>query len=192
MPRRPFPVGCHPAFVPAQKQPLIFTGLSIHQQNGRGRLELRRCLRAGYLAQLRWFSSSCAKIKKSAMTRTAAAAVTAILLSCPTVVNAESDQIRAKLLGTPVWAYKLGQSKDHSDVHGAHGKVETGKVSFTDKDGKLVAAIDEGLKCDNEVRLRADGFDLEDCWGRDLQYVRSGNEFKASFSSTNFTIRPAP
>ena len=126
------------------------------------------------------------------MTRTAAAAVTAILLSCPTVVNAESDQIRAKLLGTPVWAYESGQSKDHSDVHGAHGKVETGKVSFADKDGKLVAAIDEGLKCDNEVRLRADGFDLEDCWGRDLQYVRSGNEFKASFSSTNFTIRPAP
>jgi hypothetical protein len=119
----------------------------------------------------------------------ATVAMATILLSSPALSDSP-DRIRSILLGTPVWAYEWGQSKDHPDAHGAAGKVETGKVSFADKDGKLVSALDEGLKCDNEVRLRADGFDLEDCWGRDLRYVRSGNEFRATFGSMTFTIRP--
>ena len=127
------------------------------------------------------------------MTRTAAAALTVIFLSCPTMVNAEPDQIRAKLLGTPVWAYGWGQSKDHPDPHGAPGKVSTGKVSFIEKDGKLIGKIDEGWKCDNAVTLRVVGFELENCpGGKDLQYVWSGNEFKATFGSITYTIRPAP
>jgi hypothetical protein len=115
----------------------------------------------------------------------------AILLSSPAQSDSP-DQIRAKLLGTPVWAYEWGQSKDHPDPHGAPGKVETGKVSFAERAGKLIGVIDVGWKCDNEVTLHADGFELETCMGHDLQYVRSGNEFKAAFGSTIYTIRPAP
>jgi hypothetical protein len=127
------------------------------------------------------------------MTRTAAAALTVIFLSCPTVVYAEPDQIRAKLLGTPVWAYEWSQDKVHSDPHGAPGKVEAGKVSFVEKDGKLIGIIDAGWKCSNEVTLRAEGFNLEPCnVGSDLRYVQSGSEFKATFGSMIYTIRPAP
>src|SRR5215213_5961289 len=111
---------------------------------------------------------SCFPVSRSEalMTKTMMAAVASILLCGPALgEEGSTDQIFARLLGRPVWLYEWGQPKDHSDVHGAAGKVETGKVSFADKDGKLVAAIEEGLKCDNAVRLRADGFDLEDCWG---------------------------
>jgi hypothetical protein len=118
----------------------------------------------------------------------ATVAIATILVSSPALSDSP-DQIRSVLLGTPVWLYAWAQSKDHPDAHGGKGKIDTGKISFVDKDGKLVAAIDEGVKCNNEVRLRPDGFDLEDCWGRDLQYVRSGNEFMAKFGSMTFTIR---
>jgi len=125
---------------------------------------------------------------------TVTAALAPILLCGPAFGDdAGTDEIRARLLGTPVWVYEWGQSKDHPDPHGAAGKVETGKVSFVEKDGKLIGKIDIGFKCDNAVTLRADGFDLEPCPGsNDLQYVRSGNEFKATFGSKIHTIRPAP
>ena len=126
---------------------------------------------------------------------TVTAALAAILLCGPALGDdAGTDQIRARLLGTPVWVYEWGQSKDHPDPHGAAGKVETGKVSFVNKDGKLIGKIDVGFKCDNAVTLRADGFDIESCVhaSNDLQFVRSGNEFKATFGSMNYTIRPAP
>jgi hypothetical protein len=89
-----------------------------------------------------------------------------------------------------VWAYEWGQPLGTPDPHGAPGKVETGKVSFVEKDGKLIGVIDMGWKCDNEVTLRADGFSLENCMGIDLQYVRFGDEFKAMFGSLNYTISP--
>src|SRR5262245_28988576 len=123
------------------------------------------------------------------MIRTAAAAIAAILVSNSSLGDSP-DQIRSKLLGTPVWAYEWGQVPGHADPHGAAGKVEAGKVSFVEKDGKLLGVIDVGWKCNNEVTLRADGFDLETCMGNDLQYVHhSGNEFKATFGSYTYTIR---
>lgn len=129
------------------------------------------------------------------MPKTTITTAMASILLCGPVFGEDgsTDQIRARLLGTPVWLYEWGQSKDHPDAHGAAGKVSTGKVSFIEKDGKLIGKIDEGWKCDNAVRLRTDGFDFEDCpGGRDLRYVRSGGEFKASFGSITYTIRPAP
>ena len=42
-----------------------------------------------------------------------------------------------------------------------------------------------------EMCARTD-FDMETCMGNDLRYVRSGNEFKATFGSYAYTIRPAP
>lgn len=127
------------------------------------------------------------------MTRTIMAAVVAILLSGPALGDdAGTDQIRARLLGTPVWVYEWGQPLGTPNQQGGPGKVETGKVSFVEKDGKLIGVIDEGWKCSNEVTLRADGFDLQNCRGYDLQYVRSGNEFKATSGSFNHTFRPAP
>jgi hypothetical protein len=122
---------------------------------------------------------------------TVTAVLAAILLSGPAMSDDQSDQIRSKLLGTPVWAYEWGQPLGHPDPHGAPGKVETGKVSFVEKDGKLIGNIEIGFKCDNEVTLRADGFDMETCSGHEVQYVRSGNEFKAALHGYNFTIRPA-
>jgi hypothetical protein len=111
---------------------------------------------------------------------TVAAALAAILLSGPALSDSP-DQIRAKLLATPEWKYEWGPP----------GKVETGKVSFVEKDGKLIGKIDEGFKCDNEVTLRVDGFYMNNCLGNNLQYVSSGNEFKARHGY-NYTIRPAP
>jgi len=114
----------------------------------------------------------------------------AILLSGPALSDDASDQIRSKLLATPEWKYEWGLALGHPDPHGAPGKVETGKVSFVEKDGKLIGKIDEGFKCDNEVTLRVDGFDIENCLGMPLQFVSSGNEFKTRHY--NYTIRPAP
>ena len=127
------------------------------------------------------------------MTRTAMAAVAAILLSGAALGgDAGTDQIRATLLGTPVWVYEWGQPLGTPNPVGAPGKVERGKVSFVEKDGKLIGVLDVGLKCSNEVRLRADGFDFENCRGYDYQYVRSGNEFKNTDGGWYHTFRPAP
>ena len=125
---------------------------------------------------------------------TVTAATAAILLCGPAFSDEATDQIRVTLLATPMWAYEWGQRLGTPDPHGAAGKVQTGKVSFVEKDGKLSAVIDVGLKCDNEVTLRAAGFDLEGCvhGATTLQFVRSGNEFKATFGSQDYTIRPAP
>jgi hypothetical protein len=121
---------------------------------------------------------------------TVAAALAAILLSGPALSDSP-DQIRAMLLATPEWRYEWGQPLGHPDPHGGPGKVETGKVSFVEKDGRLIGKIDEGFKCDNEVTLFVDGFYMDNCLGNNLQYVSSGNEFKARHGY-NYTIRPAP
>jgi hypothetical protein len=125
---------------------------------------------------------------------TVTAAMAAILLCGPAFSDEATDRMCATLLATPVWTYEWGQRLGTPDPHGAAGRVQTGKVSFVEKDGKLIGVIDVGLKCDNEVTLRADGFDLASCvhGANSLQYVRSGNEFKAAFGSQDYTIRPAP
>ena len=126
------------------------------------------------------------------MIRPAMAAIAAILLNSP-ALSETPEQIRAKLLATPEWKYEWVTPLGQIDPHGAPGKVQTGKVSFVEKDVKLIGKIDEGLKCENEVTLRVDGFNMESCWGQDLQFVRSGNEFKASGQAAyDYTIRPAP
>src|SRR5262245_57005518 len=98
--------------------------------------------------------------RESTMPRmTVTAALAAILLCSPALGDdAGTDQIRAMLPGTPVWVYEWGQPIDHPDPQGARGKVNTGKVWFVEKDGKLIGVMDLGLKCSNEVRLRPDGF----------------------------------
>ena len=127
------------------------------------------------------------------MTRTeAAAAVAAIILGGPALGADHPDHIRAQLLATPIWAYEWGQAPGHPDPHGALGKIQTGKVWFVEKGGNLIGNIDVGWKCDNEVTLRADGFDMETCMGNDLRFVRAGDEFKATFGSYTYTIRPLP
>jgi len=125
------------------------------------------------------------------MTRTVMTAIAAILLTSP-ALSETPEQIRAKLLATPEWKYEWATPMDRPDPHGAPGKVQTGKVSFVEKDAKLIGKIDEGLKCDNEVKLRVDGFNMENCGGQDLQFVSSGNEFKATDRSYayDYTIRP--
>jgi hypothetical protein len=120
------------------------------------------------------------------------AVIAAILLSSP-VLGETPEQIRAKLLATPEWKYEWVTPLGHIDPHGAPGKVQTGKVSFVEKNAKLIGQIDEGLKCDNEVTLRIDGFNMENCWGHDLQFARSNDEFKATGQAPyDYTIRPAP
>ena len=100
------------------------------------------------------------------MTRTIMAAVASILLCGPAFGDdAGTDQIRATLLGTPEWVYEWGQPKDHPDPQGARGKVNTAKMWFVEKDGKLIGVLDGGFKCSNEVRLRANGFDFENLQG---------------------------
>ena len=116
------------------------------------------------------------------------AAVASILLCGPALGDdAGADQIRARLLATPVWVYEWAK-----DIPTAPGKVDSGKVSFVEKDGKLIGVVDVGLKCSNEVRLRADGFDFENCRGNDMHYVLSGNEFKNTDGGWSHTFRPAP
>ena len=72
----------------------------------------------------------------------------------------------------------------------APGKVNSGKAWFAEKDGKLIGYLDDGLKCDSEGTLRADGFDMETCSAGDKQFVRSGDEFKATLGSYTYMIRP--
>ena len=79
------------------------------------------------------------------MTRTATAALAVILLSSPAVSDAHPDHIRAKLLATPVWALEWAR----------RGRVQSGKVWFVEKDGKLIGHVNSGFKCDNEVTLPA-------------------------------------
>jgi hypothetical protein len=119
------------------------------------------------------------------MPRMTVAAALAAILSCGPAVgdDAATDQIRATLLGTPVWVYEWG----HLPGTPTPGKFDSGTMSFVEKDGKLIGVLvlDADFKCSNEVRLRADGFDFVNCRSNDMYYVRVGNEF------TN-TIRPAP
>lgn len=84
----------------------------------------------------------------------------------------------------------MGQAPGHADPHGAPGKVNSGKAWFAEKDGKLTGYLDDGLKCDSEGTLRADGFDMETCSAGDKQFVRSGDEFKATLGSYTYMIRP--
>jgi len=76
---------------------------------------------------------------------TVTAALAAILLSGPALSDDQSDQIRSKLLATPVWAFEWARP----------GKVDSGKAWFAEKDGKLIGYIDTGLKCDSEGALQA-------------------------------------
>ena len=115
---------------------------------------------------------------------TAAAVVaTALPMSSPAV--GEADEIRARLLESPVWEYEW-------TYPGKATPPNIGKVSFAEKDGKLVGRIDVGWKCDNEVAMQPDGFELMTCNETDLRYVASGNEFKATFGNYVYTIRPVP
>jgi hypothetical protein len=125
---------------------------------------------------------------------TVTAALAAILLCGPALGDdAGTDEIRARLLGTPVWVYEWGAPLvTPNPVAPGKVKVGTGKVSFVEKDGKLLGVMDVGLKCSNEVRLRTDGFDFENCRGNNMQYVRSGNEFKNTDGGWYHTFRPAP
>ena len=113
-------------------------------------------------------------------------AVLISLLLCAPAFADEAD-IRAKLLSTPVWVYEW------SPKEGVRGRVESGKVSFIEQDGKLIGVMDEEWrKCSNEVTLRADGFEWQNCRGYHQGYVRSGNEFKNTDGGWNHTFRPAP
>jgi hypothetical protein len=119
------------------------------------------------------------------MTRMIMATVAAILLSGPAQSDSP-DHIRAKLLATPSWAYEVAHEVAQQKF------VNTGKVRFAEKDGKLIGHIDEGWKCDNEVTLRANGFDMKNCGDNDLQFILSGDKFVATNGSYTNTIRPAP
>jgi hypothetical protein len=100
--------------------------------------------------------------------------------------------IRAILLGTAEWAWEQEQSQGPTDPAGSPGKLDRGKARFAEKDGKLIGYVDAGAKCDNEVVLRPDGFDMATCSDGDKLFVRSGDGFKATFGSYTYTLRPAP
>jgi hypothetical protein len=117
------------------------------------------------------------------MTRMATAALAALLLIGPALSDAQQDQIRAKLLAKPTWTFEMTRTG---------GNLHTGKAWFAEHDGKLIGYIEAGFKCDSEVTLRADGFDMETCAPPDKQFVQSGDEFKATFGSYTYTIRPEP
>ena len=108
------------------------------------------------------------------MSRTATAAVAAILLSGPAPGDAQQDRIRAKLLAKPTWTFEMARRG---------GDVHTGKAWFVEKDGKLIGYMEVGFKCDSEVTLRPDGFDMETCASPAKRFVESNDEFKATFGS---------
>ena len=110
-----------------------------------------------------------------------------ILSICPAF--SQPEEIRSKLLARPVWAYEWTQPHP-TDPHGAEGKVTRGKAWFEEKDGKLIGYLDDGWKCDSEVKLQRDGFDMETCPGGEKQLVLEGDEFKATFGSYVYAFRP--
>jgi hypothetical protein len=107
----------------------------------------------------------------------------------PEQLHAAQMVIRAILLSTPEWAWEQERSQDHADPTGSLGKLDRGKARFAEKDGKLIGHVD---KCDSEVVLRPDGFDMAKCSDGEKRFVRSGDEFKATFGSYIYTLRPAP
>lgn len=116
------------------------------------------------------------------MTWKAVAALAAtILASSPAVCDVPPDQVRARLLAAPSWVYEW--------THRSF--VNAGKVRFVEQDGKLVGYIDAGWQCDNEVTLRANGFDMKTCADNELQFTLSGDEFKATKGNYTYTVRPA-
>jgi hypothetical protein len=132
------------------------------------------------------------------MTRTTAVALAAILVSgaarseeVPDQIHAARQVIRATLLGNSMWAYEWGQP-GQVDANGVLGKVNSGKAWFAEKDGELIGYLHDGWKCDSEVKLRGDGFDMEACANGDKPFVRNGDEFKATLGSYVYTIRPMP
>lgn len=118
------------------------------------------------------------------MIRTTTKAMAAILVGCPALAHAGSDQIRAKLLGTAEWAYQTSRAGGMTS--------HKGKVWFVEEDGKLIGYVDAGWNCDAEVTVRPDGFDMEICTAGDKHFVRSGDGFTATLGSYTYTIRPAP
>lgn len=118
------------------------------------------------------------------MNRTAIAAVAAILLSGPALSADHPDHIRAQLLAKPVWVYEWFQPPGQIDAHGIACEVNTGKAWFAEKNGKLIGYLDDGGKCDCEVKLRADGFDMETCADGGKRFVRSGDGFAGSSDRT--------
>jgi hypothetical protein len=100
--------------------------------------------------------------------------------------------IRAILLGTAEWAWEQEQSQGPADRAGSPGKLDRGKARFAEKDGKLIGYVDAGAKCDREVVLRPEGFDMATCSDDARRFVRSGDGFKATFGSYTYTLRPAP
>ena len=100
--------------------------------------------------------------------------------------------IRAILLGTAEWAWEQEQSQGPTDSAGSPGRLDRGKARFAEKDGKLIGYVDAGAKCDSEVVLRPDGFDMATCSGGDKHFVPSGDGFRATFGCYTYTLRPAP
>ena len=88
-------------------------------------------------------------------------------------------------MGTPVWTYECGQPPGQVDAHGAPGKVNSGKAWFEEKDSKLIGYLDDGWKCDSEVKILADGFDMETCLGGEKQFAEMAmNSGRRSVSPT--------
>lgn len=110
----------------------------------------------------------------------------------PDQLHAAKLGIRATLLGAAKWAYESGQLPNKPDPHDARVKLNRGTVWFSEKDGKLVGHIDNGHKCESEVALRPDGFDMVACSSGEKHFIRSGDEFKATIGSYTYAIRSTP
>jgi hypothetical protein len=92
-------------------------------------------------------------------------------------------------LGKSMWAYERRQPPGHVDAHGAPGQVNSGKAWFEEMEGKLIGHLEDAGRCDSQVHLQADGFEMATCAGDAGRFIRNGDEFKAAFGSYEYTIR---
>jgi hypothetical protein len=119
------------------------------------------------------------------MTRTMVMTVmAAISLSGPALGGdqAKINEIRARLVATPMWQTEWERQ----------GRVQHGKVWFTEQDGKLIGNVDTGFRCAEPVTVRPDGLDLNTCTEPDKQFFVAGDEFKGTFGGYKFTMRRMP
>lgn len=130
---------------------------------------------------------------------TTAGVLAGVLSTGPALSEEVPDQlhdarmfIRARLLGVTAWSYERAQSPGHGGPHAAQGKLDQGRAWFTEKNGKVTGHIDDGLKCDSEVTLKEDGFDMATCADGDKRFVQSADKFTATFGYYTYTLRPTP
>lgn len=89
-------------------------------------------------------------------------------------------EIRERLLGVPVWHFEWTRAQ----------RITGGLIRFEQRGYKLIAYIDAGWKCDNEVEFVEGGFRLDTCATGVQNFAQVDDTYQSFFGTYIYTIRP--